>query len=98
MTIDQFRSEQIFTYLVVCFADGLVLPGEEDALVEEFAADVALHAAGVEHLLARLDAVPLHRKAARRARVRKPLQQLDRCHYILNFTSSYKAGKNPLLK
>ena len=44
-------------YLVVCFADGLVLPGEEDALVEELAADVALHAAGVEDLLARLDAV-----------------------------------------
>ena len=58
-------------------ADGLVLPGEEDALVEELSADVALHAAGVEHLLARLDAVPLHRQAARRARVCKPLQQVE---------------------
>ena len=69
-------------HLVVRFADGLVLPGEEDALVEELAADVALHAAGVEHLLARLDAVPLHRQAARRARVRKPLQQTVRLCYF----------------
>ena len=57
------------TDLVAAFADGLVLPGEEDALVEELAADVALHAAGVEHLLVGLDAVALHRQAARGARV-----------------------------
>ena len=55
--------------LVVSFADGLVLPGEEDSLVEELPADVALHAAGVEHLLVGLDAVALHRQAARGARV-----------------------------
>ena len=71
-------------YLVVRFADGLVLPGEEDALVEELAADVALHAAGVEDLLARLDAVPLHREAARRARVRQPLQQFEVIILILS--------------
>ena len=60
---------QVCTDLVVPFADGLVLPREENAVVEEVSADVALHAAGVEHLPARLDAVALHRQAARGARV-----------------------------
>ena len=76
--------------LVIPFADGLVFPGEEDAVGEKVAADVALHAAGVEHLLARLDAVPLHRQAARRARVRKPLQQF---HYVI-FSDNHIVNNN----